>query len=119
MEVLSQLPQTDEIKREQIELVLAMQIPRKKDRLFGRLSSDAAKSRRLSLKRLAMTKRKCVYGVQWGSTIFIKGVIRNSDGNTWRAVWNILKSIQDVELMIPIGFDLCSILLDFRRLAED
>ena len=63
MEVLSQLPQTDENKREQIELVLAMQVPVRRIGYSEGIISPCFKRPKRSLKSLAMTRRGCTYGV--------------------------------------------------------
>ncbi len=118
MEVLSQLPPTDENKREQIDLVLSMRNPvgrmgyaedflpmlQKAEKLCEVLGDDK--------KRLRI---RSILGVYY--------IFRGGDPELG---WNYMESclgdpevIQDVELVVPIGVALCSSCLasgDYRRI---
>jgi class 3 adenylate cyclase/tetratricopeptide (TPR) repeat protein len=107
MEILSQLHQTDENKREQIEGTLAMQMP---VRRLGWSVQDYP----------AMLQKAEEHAQQLGDdnnrlrVRSILGVYHILKGGNPRLGWKYLAScveqpeiIQDVDLMVPIGYDLC------------
>lgn len=106
MDILSQLPQTDENKREQIDLVLAMQM--------------AVRRLGVSEDYLAMLQKAETLAQELGDNKkrlhirSILGVYYVVKGHDPQLGWKYLEScvddpeiIQDAELMVPIGFDLC------------
>ena len=107
MEVLAQLPQTDEIKREQIELVLAMQTPVRSTGWTEEDYPPMLQKAEAMAEELGDDKKRLRVRSILGIYYIVKG------GNP-QLGWQYLEScmeypeiIQDVELMVPIGFDLC------------
>ncbi len=107
MEVLSHLPQADENKREQIDLVLAMQTP------WRRIG--------ISADYLPMLQKAETLAEELGddnNSLHVRsilGVYYILKGGDPQLGWKYLESceehlerMQDTELMIPLGVDLCS-----------
>ena len=119
MEVLSQLPLTNENKKEQLELILAMHVP---VRRLGLLEKDY----------LVMLQKAEAFAEEIGDdrkrvrVRSILGIYHIYRGGDWELGWNYMEScleadevIQDVELTVAIGLDLCSACIvsgDYRRI---
>jgi len=120
MEVLSQLPQTDEIRSEQIELVLAMQIPQRRTGYSEDYLTMLQKAEDLA-EALGDDKKNVRVRSAMGFYLILKG---GDPQLGWKYMENCLEHsemIQDVELMIPIGFELCSICIvsgDWQRIIR-
>ncbi|MBI4963824.1 MAG: AAA family ATPase [Desulfomonile tiedjei] len=117
MEVLSHLPPTDENKKEQIDLVLAMQMPWRRigysEDYLPMLQKAEAMAEELGDERERQQIRS------------VLGVYYIMKGGDPQLAWKYLEScmahpeiIQDVELMVPVGYDLCTLCAvtgDYRR----
>ncbi len=120
MEVLSQLSQTDENKREQIDLVLAMRGPLGRTGFTEGLLPMLQKAEALA-GELRDDKRK----VQAQSGLGVYYILKGGDPELgWQYVESCMKYpevVEDVELMVPIGRDLCVSCLvsgDYQRIRR-
>ena len=118
MEVLVQLPPTEENQREQIGLVLSMQIP------WGRIGySEDYLPLLQKAEALAEALGDDKKGVHLRSVLGSYFIIRGGDPQLgWKYLEGSLEDseiIQDVDLMIPIGVELCIRLPSLRRLSEN
>jgi class 3 adenylate cyclase/tetratricopeptide (TPR) repeat protein len=121
MEVISQLPQTDEIKREQIELVLSMQMPWARIGFSGEGYLPMLQKTERLADELGDDKKR----VQISSILGRYYIMKGGDPQLG---WKYLEScmahpeiIQDVALMVPVGYDLCAscgVNGDYQRLNQ-
>jgi class 3 adenylate cyclase/tetratricopeptide (TPR) repeat protein len=106
MQVLSQMPPTDENKREQIELVLAMQGPMRRIGYSADYLPMLQNAEALA-EELGDDKKR----VQICSIIGLYYILKGGDPQLgWKYMGSCLEypeTIQDVELVVPIGADLC------------
>jgi class 3 adenylate cyclase/tetratricopeptide (TPR) repeat protein len=107
MGALSQLPQTDDNKREQIELTLAMQ---GLVRRMGYAEVDylpILQEAEVHAQELGDDKKR----VQIRSILGAYYILKGGDPKVgWQYIESCMEYpeiIQDVELMVPVGFDLC------------
>ena len=113
--------QTDENKREQIELVLSMQSARRKDQVFQRIISLCFRKLKRWPKNSAMTSKN--FDVR--SVLGLYYILKGGDPQLgWKYVESCMEhpeAIHEVELMIPIGWDLCSLCIlsgDYQRIND-
>ncbi len=107
MDILSQMPQTDENKREQIDLVLSMRGPMARIGDAVEYLPLLQKAEKLAEETFEVTKR-----LQIRSALGVYYIYRGGDPQLgWRYLEECLAHediIEDVTLMVPIGFDLCT-----------
>jgi class 3 adenylate cyclase/tetratricopeptide (TPR) repeat protein len=108
MQIVSQLPQTDENKREQIELVLAMHVP-------VRSTGWAVEDYPSMLQKAESTAAELGDSKKRLHIRSLLGVYYISKGGDPQLGWKYIEScvehpeiVQDAELMVPIGYDLCA-----------
>jgi class 3 adenylate cyclase/tetratricopeptide (TPR) repeat protein len=105
MEVLSQLTQTDENKREQIELTLAMQTPWRRIGYTADYLPILQKAEEMAEELGDDSKR-----LQVRSTMGHYYILSGDPKLGWDYLESCVEHpelIQDVEVMVPIGVDLC------------
>ena len=120
MEVLVQLPPTEENQREQIGLVLSMKIP------WGRIGySEDYLPLLQKAEALAEALGDDKKGVHLRSVLGSYFVIRGGDPQLgWKYLEGSLEDleiIQDVDLLIPIGVELCTRWIfsgDYQRISQ-
>ena len=120
MEVLCQLPTTEENQREQIALVLSIQIP------WGRIGySEDYLPLLQKAEALAEALGDGKKGVHLRSVLGSYFIIRGGDPQLgWKYLEGSLEDseiIQDVDLLIPIGVELliaCAVSGDFQRVNQ-
>ncbi|MDA8136924.1 MAG: AAA family ATPase [Desulfobacteraceae bacterium] len=107
MEILSRLPQTDEMRSEQIDLVLVMQAPQRRTGFSEDYLPMLQRAEDLS-EALGDDKKK----VRVRSALGFYYIYKGADPQLgWKYMESCLEQsemIQDAELMIPIGSDLCA-----------
>ena len=118
MEVLVQLPPTEENQREQIGLVLSMRIP------WARIGySEDYLPLLQKAEALAEALGDDKKSVQIRSVLGIYFIVRGGDPQLgWKYLERSLEDseiIQDVDLLIPVGVALCSPCNILRRLSEN
>ena len=90
MEVLCQLPPSEENQREQIDLVLSMQIPWRRIGFSEDYLPLLQKAEALA-EELGDDKKRLMIRSVLGLYYILKGAIRSLDGPFWRVVWTIRK----------------------------
>ncbi len=107
MGVLSLLPETDNNKREQIDLVLSMQAPWRRIGYSQEYLPMLQKAETLA-GELAVHRQR----LQIQSIIGVYHIMKGGDPQLgWKYLESCLEYpeiMQDVELIVPIGFDLCT-----------
>ena len=108
MEVLSQLPQTDDWKREQLEVFFAMQMPLRRIGYLDDYLPLLEKAEKLA-EDLGDDKKKLIIHSFLGHYYIFRG---GDPQLGWKYIENCVdhpEILQDVQAMVPIGINLCSI----------
>jgi tetratricopeptide (TPR) repeat protein len=107
MQGLSQLPQTDACKKEQIELVLAMQGPERRIGYSGDYLTMLQKTETLA-QELGDDKKTAFIRSTLGHYYILKGGDPKLGREYIESTLGHPEIIQYAELMVPVAFDLCS-----------
>ena len=118
MEVLCQLPPSEENQREQIDLVLSMQIPWRKIGYSEDYLPLLQKAEALA-EELGDDKKRLMIRSVLGIYYIFKGADPQLGWTYLESCLDHPEILQDDQVLIPVGFDLCRLLYSFRRLSEN
>ncbi len=119
IEVLSRLTQTDETKREQIELVLSMRVPAGRTGFSERGYLSLLQKAEALAEEVGDDKQK----LRVRSALGLYYILKEGDPELgWKYVGSCMEhpeATHEAELIVPIGWDLCSLCIlsgDYQRI---
>jgi class 3 adenylate cyclase/tetratricopeptide (TPR) repeat protein len=119
IEVLSRLTQTDETKREQIELVLSMRVPAGRTGFSERGYLSLLQKAEALAEEVGNDEQK----LRVRSALGLYYILKEGDPELgWKYVGSCMEHAEathEAELMVPIGWDLCSLCIlsgDYQRI---